>query len=441
MKPKRQSTQIPPAFDFPEDGFVNGPENQAEEALMDSLMQFGRPLITKSLDDPDMAFCQGYRAAARKGGEGIAKNLWIDLLDWLLFDHVLDEDERTIAELYMYRKKLFLPGLQKMILAMMCKAEMDLFEIRAVYPGRGFVLKRLEDGCEFQVVDMIASRQLPRWGILACRLWLLDGVHRLSGATYMFTPDKRTLLEKTARKLATASAKDARARRECFSPQICQLWIDPLIHPVQPRFRNRDGDPLHFCRAVFRLADREVVRKALLEQRELMIREESDDTLTWNSLERDGSGGQTIMGTFRLLDGELHFEANSRKRFQRGMKVLEETLGDVIRLQEEERIPLKEMLKRKPQVPPEPVNIPKEVQDEAILNFKRKHMENWPGMGLPALGGKTPRQAVRSHAGRKAVAQLLKDFEVHEQNARLRGEPALDLAFLWRELGLKPEDY
>jgi hypothetical protein len=441
MKPKRQPTQISPVFDFPEDGFINGPENQAEEALMDSLMQFGRPRITKSLDDPDMAFCQGYRAAVRKGGEGIAKNLWIDLLDWLLFDHAFENDRRTIADLYMFRKKYFLPGLQKIVLAMMCKAEMDLFEIRAVYPGRGFTLKRLEDGSEFQVVDMIASRQLPRWGILACRLWLLDGVHRLSGATYIFTPDKRPLLEKTARKLAKANAKDGRVWRERFSPQICQLWIDPLIHPVQPRFRNRDGDRLNFCRAVFRLADREVVRKTLLEQHELTIREENDNTLTWNSLERDGSGGQTIMGTFRLLDGELHFEANSRKRFQRGMKVLKETLGDALRLQEEERIPLKEMLKRKPQVPPEPVNIPKEVQEEIILDFKRKHMENWPGMCLPALDGKTPRQAVRSHAGRKAVAQLLKDFEVHEQKARLRGEPALDLVFLWRELGLKPEDY
>jgi hypothetical protein len=210
---------------------------------------------------------------------------------------------------------------------------------------------------------------------------------------------------------------------------------------VQPRFRNRDGDPLLFCRAVFRLADHEAVRKSLLEQREILLRDESDNTLTWYALERDGSGGQTIMGTFQLLAKELCFEANSRKRFQHGLKVLKGTLGDLIQLQEEERVPLKKMLRRQPNPPLEPVNIPKEVQDEVILDFKRKHMENWPGMGLPALGGKTPRQAIRSNTGRQAVAQLLKEFEVHEQENRLRGEPFLDLTFLWHALGLKSEEY
>jgi hypothetical protein len=323
----------------------------------------------------------------------------------------------------------------------MREAGMDLFEVRAVYPGRGFTLKRLDDGSEFQVIDMKTSRQLSRWQILACRLWVLDGVHRLAGAVFLFAPDKRPLLEKTARKLAKAGGKDARAWREGFSPEICRLWIDPLIHPIQPRFRNRDGDPLLFCRAVFRLADREAVRRALIGQRLITVRDDGDDTLSWHTLERDGTGGQTVMGTFQLLEGEMSFEANSRQRFQKGMKVLKKTLGDAIRLQEEERIPMKKMLKRQPKAPMETVNIPPEVQEEMISRFKRQHMENWPGMSLPALGGKTPRQAVRSKTGRSAVARLLKDFEVHEQESRLRGEPALDLAFLWKDLGLNPEDH
>ncbi|MBU4307230.1 MAG: hypothetical protein L6428_08400 [Candidatus Aminicenantes bacterium] len=388
-----------------------------------------------------MAFCPGFSAAAKKGGEGIAKNLWIDLLDWLLFDHALDDEGRTIAELYMYRKKFFLPGLQKMVLTMMCKAEMDLFEIRAVFPGRGFALKRLEDGCEFQVVDMIASRQLSRWGILACRLWLLDGVHRLSGATYIFTPDKRPLLEKTARKLATANAKDARVRRERFSPQMCRLWIDPLIHPVQPRFRNRDGDRLNFCQAVFSIPDMDTVRQTLAGQKAITIRDDGDGILTWYASEKDASGGQTVMGTFRLQADELQFEANSLKRFRQGMKVLENNFRETIVLKEQKKTPLARMLKQSRHDAPESVKIPMEEQAKIINQFKRKHYQSWPEMNLPALAGKTPRQAVRSNTGRKAVAQLLKDFEVLEQKNLLSGEPGLDLAFLWQELKLDPEDF
>jgi hypothetical protein len=147
------------------------------------------------------------------------------------------------------------------------------------------------------------------------------------------------------------------------------------------------------------------------------------------------------MGTFRLQADELQFEANSLKRFRQGMKVLENNFGETIVLKEQKKTPLAKMLKKSRHDAPEPVKIPMEEQARIVNQFKRKHYQNWPDMNLPALKGKTPRQAVRSNTGRKAVAQLLKDFEVLEQENRLRGEPALELAFLWRALGLKPEDY
>lgn len=60
---------------------------------------------------------------------------------------------------------------------------------------------------------------------------------------------------------------------------------------------------------------------------------------------------------------------------------------------------------------------------------------------MPLLGDKTPRQAVRTKAGRVAVARLLKEFENAEEEKRRKGDPAVDLGFLWRELDLDPDDY
>ncbi len=40
-----------------------------------------------------------------------------------------------------------------------------------------------------------------------------------------------------------------------------------------------------------------------------------------------------------------------------------------------------------------------------------KHWQNWVDDKIPALGGKSPREAVKSADGREAVEALLKDAE------------------------------
>ena len=56
---------------------------------------------------------------------------------------------------------------------------------------------------------------------------------------------------------------------------------------------------------------------------------------------------------------------------------------------------------------------------------------------VPMLGGKSPRQAVRSAKGRMAVASWLKGFEQHSAR-RPPGDPMRDYDFgwMWDELGI-----
>jgi len=50
--------------------------------------------------------------------------------------------------------------------------------------------------------------------------------------------------------------------------------------------------------------------------------------------------------------------------------------------------------------------------------YKSHHYEEWADHPLPALHGKTPREAMGTAAGRAAVDVLLKDFENHESTTR-----------------------
>jgi hypothetical protein len=68
-----------------------------------------------------------------------------------------------------------------------------------------------------------------------------------------------------------------------------------------------------------------------------------------------------------------------------------------------------------------------------IAEFKARHYETWPDVPLPALGGDTPRDHVRTAEGRRAVEVLLKDMEFMEQTDPTT---AFDVDRLRIELGL-----
>ena len=56
----------------------------------------------------------------------------------------------------------------------------------------------------------------------------------------------------------------------------------------------------------------------------------------------------------------------------------------------------------------------------------KRHYEGWLSERIPALGGKTPLQAVKTAAGREAVEALLRQIE--RDAARLR--PPMDPAIV-----------
>ena len=59
-------------------------------------------------------------------------------------------------------------------------------------------------------------------------------------------------------------------------------------------------------------------------------------------------------------------------------------------------------------------------------------------MPLPALGGKTPRQAAKTPKGVNLVVGLLRDFQKREEGEQRHRRGFYDINRLRKELGLKP---
>ena len=65
---------------------------------------------------------------------------------------------------------------------------------------------------------------------------------------------------------------------------------------------------------------------------------------------------------------------------------------------------------------------------------------NWPDEPIPALDGKTPRQAITTASGLERVKGLIRSYEDGEEaQASEQGRREISYAFLWDAVGLKPD--
>jgi len=142
----------------------------------------------------------------------------------------------------------------------------------------------------------------------------------------------------------------------------------------------------------------------------------------------------TLIGRALFSDTTLQLETNSRERADRLRKQVEAACGDQIwhRIREHAD-PLSTRAKSASGRRAPELSSP-EVQ-QVLLEFKQRHYTDWIDHTLPALGGATPREAIRTANGRATVDTLLKEMENHER--RGAGGAAFDFTGIRRELRLE----
>jgi hypothetical protein len=69
-----------------------------------------------------------------------------------------------------------------------------------------------------------------------------------------------------------------------------------------------------------------------------------------------------------------------------------------------------------------------EIERDLILKLKQEHYARWLDDPLPALAGRTPREAIRTAAGREQVEDLLRGIENSRERGRKQGEAAYDFS-------------
>jgi Antitoxin Xre/MbcA/ParS C-terminal toxin-binding domain len=144
------------------------------------------------------------------------------------------------------------------------------------------------------------------------------------------------------------------------------------------------------------------------------------------------------LGHLTLKSEALTLQVNSRRRLEAGKELLTQQLGSSIQHQADDIKSIEDMLAQtsaQPEEESEEEELPEEIEAMQAEMEAQYHRE-WLDQKIPALGDRTPREAVRTFEGRVRVMRLLKEMEAVE-GARVRdGKLAYDFAELTQELGI-----
>ena len=152
-------------------------------------------------------------------------------------------------------------------------------------------------------------------------------------------------------------------------------------------------------------------------------------------------GGARVLGSVRLEGNSLVLTANSVERAERGREMLREAMGELVgapltSMQTAEQALAERRERDDADVAEEPPLPPEEA--EAIMReMLDQHYRGLLSQPIEMLDGKSPRQAVRSKAGRQKVVEWLKYLENASQRSAREGTmPACDFGWMWEKLGI-----
>jgi hypothetical protein len=371
-------------------------------------------------------------------------------------------EDTTIAELYVAQKGNRLNHLEAQIIKATARQPFSFYEIRETHPGKGYRLKDILRGSVGEVIEKKGSENVRRGDILFGRVVQIDSITMLIGCgTVLIPPKLKPELIRFRQWLLESNDPITSGTLYDYDLEIRELYFDifySLMRP--PELQNTDGDPLSFHTIYYEIDSPELAFERLkalsvmsseAELRGAADRDESGRIIRveipWSRQghNKNAALDNTLLGQLAIDDRRLKVEVNSARRAETLRREIERRLGKHARyITTEIQSPdaMLETIRDREGEMAEPgpdqdelMQIP-EVREQ-IEKTLFAHWENWVDAKIPALGHKTPRQAVKDPDGRESVEALLLDAQRRmDANEQMRDAGTAAIAETRRRLGL-----
>ncbi len=398
------------------------------------------------------------------------------------------EDERTIVDDYLKRRGWQRGAGAKRYLQALRDTSMSLWEVVGTTPGSHFeAVDLIRGGPPKQVFDVLGSKSVHRWDRLLARVLPLGDRHQMAGGFLLIehTASGELLARLSAmskelhaefRKEAKRSeaAQDLPARESMpelvlafAQPFLIEFWLkrtlERLLAPP-PRLVNTDGEDIEPCELRFPLLDSAALGRivALLDADPALGRPTPDEphwswTRPKQSSRRKSAPKKAqadrgealqlatydergiVLGSIQVSDQAVILSVNSRARAELGRALIAGLLGKLVGEPSTTEQPLDidftTASSGAASLPPS--GLSPEQETEIIRLQMDDHYTSVLSEPVGALGGKTPRAAVRTKSGRLQVAEWLKYMENQSSRASAANpNMAYDFTWMWDELGI-----
>jgi hypothetical protein len=346
-----------------------------------------------------------------------------------------------VARWYELEKGARLSEMERLFLEQATTQPLSFFEVLWSEPGERIRLRDILIGGETEVVERSASRMLERGDIVYAQIWNLGTLSILGCTAPIIIPPswkgeviglRKQLRRKIAKQNRDLTPDDLARRQDAIRLKYLTIR-DRLYTP--PQLANTDGDPLVFHTLKFGIESAEGVFDALAP---LALLQSKEELLADAKFGKDGklesiefnwrkkgnrkspSWDNTILGNIKIAGCSLIAEVNSANRAGRLRAKIEKRLGASVTHHTTTAQTADEMLAKAPKRTMAHAKEDEEFE-RALLHdpearsrlqqIIQKQAEDWVNHKLPALGGRTPLQAVRDPDGREIVESLLLDFD------------------------------
>lgn len=428
-----------------------GREGDWRERLQDVIAEHLMPALEEfEIDHDDLAELLGEQ--------------WSGVLWGCGFEDFLSQhyEDGNIVDLYLKRRGWKESESNQAYFAALRDAPISLYEVSDVQPGALMVLRDLlSDAAPVTVKEKSATRTLKQWDRIAVRVVPERDHHIISGALLPFRAEAVDFLFAGLRDALKLKKRDAlqlsRDQLMGCAPIFTVAWlfieIDCALTPAQPQFSNSDGDDVLFHDLRFPLASG-VTQKAVAERLDRVKGFFPDGPKSWDWLStRKGRGGKAgggitldtqmegaiVLGSLELKGKTLIVTVNSAERAAKVETLINAAAGGLLKSPLTTIRTVDQMQAEERHAGPGEAEdeIPPEIARELVRDHLDKHYRETLDAPIPALGGKSPRQAVRTAAGREKVIAWLKTLENHSAGHGEGPIAEYDFCWMWAELGLQ----
>ncbi len=328
-------------------------------------------------------------------------------------------------------------------------AWLTLWEVLETQPGASVTVRDLLTGETRCVREARGSKALVTWDVILGRVADWQGRSVFCGMHPQPLPPREAagVLRQFRSKLDRRNRVNTeRLRDEKTGRFLIALWEEAAqemirARSVPPRLYNTDGDEMSLTTDEF-IFDPESraeieARLAAMEGAEPPEGKDSCYTFYRPGNRMHPSWNNTIVGSARVTNREMIVETNSTKRADNLRLKVEKACGTLVQHHSRKQADPQTLLKESKGKRGAPSALKAPEALEIVREMKERHYKSWPDAPLPALRGKSPKEAVKTPKGRSEVTALLKDLENHER--RTDKDAPYDFSRLRQALGISQE--